>query len=333
MSPGAGASEVVLDWRYGLGDFLHFEAWLAASTPAPGAAQLARSLDFERLRVVQRSYRVVERNSAGYLVETNAPFAATRTQLSSTFLPESMIMAEVFDIRRSTEADAVALTDMGRKARYLFELDQRLANPERLTRLVLAPDGVDADKLPRDFRLTMDRRSTAADTHVAPDSYLGETLRFPVANTRVQHLAQQALAAARADDGDLAGALIDVVHRTLRYAENRPSGSVLDSLDAGVGECTDFADLLTTVARAANLPARTIYGLAYKDGARPTLMFHAWNELFVHERWEAVDPTWPQRYADLTHIPLTDQQAARLMLAHDKQAVSFTVLDTRYAGD
>ncbi len=326
-------NEVDLNWRYTLGDFLGFEAWLAGAPRDAGARHLARNLDFERLRVVQRGYRVVDRNATGYLVETNAPFTATQTQLSQRFLPEKMTMSGVFDIRRSTESDAVALTELRNKTNYQFGLNERLENTQQLTRLVLEPSGPVAEAFTGVFELHRSQTPTSPQIR-APENYLGEELRYPVTNSRIQALAQEALQnARRAGDDDLVMAFIEVVQRTLRYAEDRPAGAVLTSLDRGTGECTDFADLLTTIARAANVPSRTVYGLAYKDGVRPTMMFHAWNELYVQGTWQAVDPTWPQRYADLTHIALTDQQAAELMLAHDKQAVEFTVLDTDYAGD
>jgi transglutaminase-like putative cysteine protease len=119
-------------------------------------------------------------------------------------------------------------------------------------------------------------------------------------------------------------------HETLRYTEGRPAGSVLEAVRRGIGECTDYADLYTTLARAAGLPARTVYGLAYKDGTPPSFMFHAWNEVHSDGAWRAMDPTWNQTVTDATHIPMTDSQAANLMLAHSRSDVAFSVTRAEY---
>ncbi len=46
--------------------------------------------------------------------------------------------------------------------------------------------------------------------------------------------------------------------------------------------------------------------------------------------WQAVDPTWNQTTVDATHIPLSDAQAALMMLANNTGSISFSVLETAY---
>ena len=59
-------------------------------------------------------------------------------------------------------------------------------------------------------------------------------------------------------------------------------------------------------------------------------MFHAWNEIYTDGQWQAVDPTWNQTTVDATHIPLSDTQAAMMMLANNTGEISFSVLATEY---
>ena len=56
----------------------------------------------------------------------------------------------------------------------------------------------------------------------------------------------------------LSAGLIDLTRSNLAYAEHQPAGSVLRALEKGYGECVDFADLLTTLARSQKIPTRTV---------------------------------------------------------------------------
>jgi transglutaminase-like putative cysteine protease len=59
-------------------------------------------------------------------------------------------------------------------------------------------------------------------------------------------------------------------------------------------------------------------------------MFHAWNEVFSEGHWQGVDPTWNQVRLDATHIKLSDDLSAALLLASSTNEISFTVLDQSY---
>lgn len=316
-------NEVPLTWQYDLPTFLGFERWLALASPGAAEEHITKTLDFERLRITQRGYRVVESNNEGYLVETNAPFAATQTQLDRQFRPTRLTMAGIFDVISTDEADAIALKQLRRKTSHLFAVDQRLNDHTSLSRLHLRLNSASTFDLPDELRLSYNPVVSNGDG----DEHSGEELRFPITHPKIQRLVQKSLAA-----GDVSPVerLVNTTNQQLRYAENEPAGSVLTALAEGQGECTDYADLFTTLARAAGFPARNVYGLAYKDGAEPAFMFHAWNEIYADGQWQAVDPTWNQTTVDATHIPLSDTQAALMMLANNTGDVSFSVLGTEY---
>ena len=111
------------------------------------------------------------------------------------------------------------------------------------------------------------------------------------------------------------------------------AGTVLTALELRRGECTDFADLYTTLARGLGLPTRTVYGLAYDGEGLPGFRFHAWNEVYANKRWHSIDATWNQTSTDATHIPLSDEQYADLLRLRIEQPLAFRLQAARYRKD
>ena len=87
------------------------------------AEKTAKSVDFERLQVTKRTYRVVQQNAEGYLIENATPLAATRTQLNQNFHPTSLSMAGIFEFAESSREQALALNRLKRKTSYLIAVD------------------------------------------------------------------------------------------------------------------------------------------------------------------------------------------------------------------
>lgn len=320
---GQHTTTLPLDWSFTLADFLAFESWLVTAQPPAGEWFNVQDPDFEKLRIAQRRYEVIGHNELGYVVQTQALLAPTVTQLDHRYRPMNLSMAGVFKIDRTSQVHAVAIQEMQRKTSYVFEVDQRLSDHTRLDSLDLRTHNA-ANALPATLSLVRGTAATDAD----PGLFIGEELDYPVSHRRIQNIVQKALGAGTTDT--LAQRLLSAAHDALQYAEDNPAGGVLRALDRGFGECTDFADLLTTLARASQIPARTVFGLAYRDGSRPGFMYHAWNELYLDDRWVPMDPTWNQTQVDATHIPLSDQQSAAIMLAHARAPIRFEVLEATY---
>lgn len=109
--------------------------------------------------------------------------------------------------------------------------------------------------------------------------------------------------------GDKVRAIADWVFRTLdkKLATHLPTASTV--LEKKVGDCTEHTWLTVTLARAAGVPARPLYGIAYTGDGESLFAYHAWVEVAVPdangvERWLAIDPTWGEAEADATHIVL-----------------------------
>lgn len=70
-------------------------------------------------------------------------------------------------------------------------------------------------------------------------------------------------------------------------------GSTTYCLNTGMGNCTDFHSLYTSLARAQGIPTRVLYGSLYKpelDGQDIDASYHCWIEFFAPEvGWVPVD--------------------------------------------
>ena len=71
------------------------------------------------------------------------------------------------------------------------------------------------------------------------------------------------------------------------------------------GDCTEHAVLAAAMCRAVGIPARVVIGLIYVDELNG-FGFHMWNEVFINDRWVALDPSWDQSTVDAVHIKLSE---------------------------
>ena len=63
--------------------------------------------------------------------------------------------------------------------------------------------------------------------------------------------------------------LVQFVHEFIAYRPRGPQRTVLETIAERSGDCTEYANLLTTLARSIGLPARTVMGLAYSESPQP----------------------------------------------------------------
>ncbi|MGE0625394.1 MAG: transglutaminase family protein [Pseudomonadales bacterium] len=336
--PADGSAPRPLTWRYALADYLAIELWLDALQPAAGARKAVDTLDFDRYARITRAFEVVARNADGYLIESAAPYAATRIELDERHVPRQLTISGLFDLTRTTRQDALAPRSVLQAASYHIPVDRRLAHHTSISRLVLGVHGAEDPRA-----LFPDTRADARGWHLAltaPPAVGGsvqasqrqESLHFPSAHPRIAALASRAAQGAGTET-DRALALMDFVHRFLDYQPGLPARGVLELLDDPRGDCTEFADLLTTLARSQGIPATTIFGLAYADGPQPAFAYHAWNELYVDGAWLAVDPTWGAPRVDATHIPLPDDEDAALTLLTGRLPLEFSIREVAHFPD
>ncbi len=91
-------------------------------------------------------------------------------------------------------------------------------------------------------------------------------------------------------------ALYDYVGDNISYSayESGDRGAVW-ALEQGSGDCTEFADALLALSRAAGIPARFLEGVTYRAGEspEPSQIKHDWLEAYLPGHgWVPLDPTW-----------------------------------------
>jgi transglutaminase-like putative cysteine protease len=71
------------------------------------------------------------------------------------------------------------------------------------------------------------------------------------------------------------------------------------------GDCTEHSVLAAAMCRAVGIPSRVVVGLIYVDEL-DGFGYHMWDEVFVNNRWVAIDPSFDQTTVDAVHIKLSD---------------------------
>jgi len=71
------------------------------------------------------------------------------------------------------------------------------------------------------------------------------------------------------------------------------------------GDCSEHAVLAAAMCRAAGIPARVVVGLVYVE-KHQGFGYHMWDEVYINQRWVALDPTWDQTTVDAAHIKLSE---------------------------
>lgn len=335
-SEGHGGAVLAPEWSFTLGDHLALESWLAQKQPPSGTRRAVRRVDFEKGRIVNKVFKVLGKNAVGYRLAIAAPLGATEIQLDDGFAPVEFSMAGLFKLRRSTKREALGIRTPLHLTDHRIPLDQSLPNHTAIERLQLAAANEhnlhkvwpQARRSLGGWRLDLAANPISVDDD--PKQALGETLNYPSAHSSVRRLARHALAGAADNGTEQLAALVAFVHDHIDYRPDAPPSSVLDTMSSRTGDCTEFADLLTTLARSLGWPARTVIGLAYSERDGPALAFHAWNEVALDGVWRAVDPTWNQLRVDATHIPLPGEQAALLRMLHGPNGLRFRVQAAHY---
>jgi hypothetical protein len=316
-----------------LADYLTVENWLHAEQRNIGDTKLAPTLDLERLSVISKNHRVVDRNALGYELENPALQNPTLIQLDVNYAPVSLEMAGLFSLTRTSAALALAPRTALQSGSYHIPLNERLRDHTRIERMVLKlespsdPSTIWPQLQAHDGGWLLTLHANPLTSQRDADGTT-ETSIFPTSSVRVRRMATQAVGAATTQEAQVA-ALTHFVNDYIKYQPEAMHKSVLEVLEQPVGDCTEFADLFTTLARSLGLPARTVFGMAYADESQPAFAFHAWNEVSVNGEWRAVDPTWNQLRVDATHIPLPGD-GATLQLITGAPDLRFFVEEIEY---
>ena len=323
-----------------LGDYLAVERWLATAAPEPGEVQAARSVDFDSLSIATDRWRILASHGGEFEVarEVRAAAAApgpTRIRMGADLAPLRMESGDLISLHRVQDEATARIWEqtppLFASAQHRVVVDRPIRNPRALKRLVVALDGQDGRAFDWAGAPGVDALSAEADpmrpaTSAELDAARATTINYPANAPAVHELASRATG--RLEDArEKAIALTMFVHHHLSYRDNAGGRTVFDTIRDRSGDCTEFADLYTTLARAAGLPARTVIGLAYLSESQ-AFALHAWNEVAIAGTWRGVDPTWGQTRIGAARFPLPSDGAltAIAQLPH----LRFRVVETEY---
>lgn len=326
-----------LDYR--LVDHLAIERWLGSPTAVPGDRGAGRSLDLEQLVVAPVSWQLLERDEERVAVAGAWPQSAafdtagemsSRLTLDPQGVPKRVEVADVFTLQRVVDADAAGVW---RRSAPVFSaagvrvaVDRPIAAPADLRALTVAVQGSVVARSAWPATLTADVDALRAPSAAALAAARASTVRYPADDAQLVRLARRAVAGVEGP-ADRVAALTRFVHRHLRYRDTNAVRTVLDTVRDRAGDCTEFADLFTTLARSLGLAARTVVGLAYQTDSQ-AFVLHAWNEVAIDGSWRGVDPTWDQVPSDATHLALP--RGAALAAIAELPQLRFRILETRY---
>jgi hypothetical protein len=313
--------------EFNLADQLSLELQLSQQAQV-GTSYTSRYLNLQQLSVDQREHRLTAHDGQTYTLTSaengNVTSLDARLGLISFDAPFQFSFYRTQLPKKDLYQLTNALHQQWSDRLAVAPLTQDLETPATLSTLTLTL-GTTTERSLQEQGLpqTLGTRQTPSEL-VGKDDYLSGSLTLPVKHPRILPLFTKAPIATSQSPSQLAQSLIDQTRAQLLYSENQPAGSVLNALETGRGECVDFADLLTTLARSQGIPSRTVYGIAYSPLPSPGFRFHAWNEIWHQRAWHALDPTWDQPIADATHIALDDQTSAALASAMQRQSVTLT---------
>ncbi len=339
-----GSESRTVDLSYTLTDHLALEIWLRFDAPDVGREIVTSALDFDRLAAEPKRYVVVERGdaSSGYVVRSAELLEDKIVQLDRNLVAEAFSIAGIITLTRSDSSHVIEHRTLTRAPQLRVAIPAPIERPQAVRQLDIHVDAATArafqpstngrvTAIERSGRwlLRVNARETPPLQNHEIDDALEATLALPVGN------AQIALLAARLDDEEndelLIRALVRAVHEYFEYDEHTRTVDLTTALLERRGDCTEFADLFTTLARTLGLPARSIIGLVYDDVAGPGFYLHAWSEVAIAGVWVAVDPTTGQMPVDATHIAFPGTDTGFLRAYSAMSSMKFIDVEADYA--
>lgn len=305
-----GTRTLPVELQYALADHVGLRGWLESNPPI-GSIHELRDIDVDRLLPLSTRWRLVAADE-GFVLEGIGEGIDRRT----VFDPERrLVELEIgggLKLHREPRALAMLLGPGTPREAHNPKLDRPIGRARNVRRLVLelnaaaaavfgAAPGQRVETTGTGVRLVLDPSDPALNLAAHdPGRALAESVAYPK-TPQVDALAQRAVADAHTDRVR-AMRLTRFVHEFIAYSDTGSALTVDDIIRRRSGDCTEYAELFTALARTLNLPARTVSGLVYRDAVGDRLALHAWNEVVLDGKWFPVDPTWNQFGIDATHL-------------------------------
>jgi hypothetical protein len=210
-----------------------------------------------------------------------------------------------FDLTAATIVKTKVITNSDQRRDIVYRVTLKDADPKEVfpedRRQSLRPG-----KAPGQALLVV---KTAADNRVGPaeDKPDPACLRpNPLINSEdsvvLQHMREAV--GERVDPWAKAVAIEEWVFKNMRRKNFNNAFAGADEVARNLeGDCTEHGVLVAAMCRAAGIPCRCCVGFVYTDQYRG-FGFHLWNEVYINDRWVAIDAAFNESEVDATHIKL-----------------------------
>ncbi|AMV37052.1 transglutaminase-like domain-containing protein [Planctomyces sp. SH-PL62] len=155
---------------------------------------------------------------------------------------------------------------------------------------------------------TMGPNDGEAGTAAVDPEFLRPNGMITSADARVKRLADRAVAEAVAP-WDQAVRINHWVFQNMRSNFETTFAPASEAAQNLTGDCTEHSVLAAAMSRAKGIPSRVAVGLIYVDSKELKAKgfgFHMWHEVYVNNRWVALDSSFDQAQVDATHIKLSE---------------------------
>jgi len=133
------------------------------------------------------------------------------------------------------------------------------------------------------------------------DEFLKPSVSMQCDDARIKAKAVEAVGS-EADAVEAARKLCSWVFTVVEKQATASFPTALDVLMHMKGDCNEHSVFYGALARAAGIPAKTVVGLIYMNGA---FYYHAWDEVYLG-KWIPVDPTFGEFPASALHLKLAE---------------------------
>jgi hypothetical protein len=324
---------------YTLSDSLTDEIWLRQGAK-PGARIITRSFDVKEMELDQYTSKLLATKTSlvkGVSVVYHEVESVSRKEKIITLARHdqkgrliSGTMGGFIELRLEPEAQAKNIeysTDLF--VLGMARIDKALGRSRDVTALeleIVGKTGAVFPAGPRQLRVANPSgsavlklgkrhgRETRASAKEIADA-LAETSAYPISDLKVQELARKAIGDAQTPR-DKVKRLVHLVHRFIEPSLTADGPNLYELLDKKKGDCKSYALLLTTLMRAAGIPAREVGGLVYMGDDQKAFGGHAWNEVVLDGCWVPVDASCGEVDVDATHISFgSDAEGTKNMVS------------------
>jgi hypothetical protein len=288
--------------EFTLADFLAADAWLRRPHEA-GDTLTVRDLELSEGRVRPTRYRI-QSVTGGTCTYEQTDSHGSRWQGRREGKDRATVRLGCWEMRQEASPSGGWLE--GAPVTGRVQLTHPLGKVGTIERLSLKATGPAAAglgsgpgqtvKRAGDGSVTVTLGPSAAKVRATPEEVadcLEDTSEYPHQDAEVLALLRQALGTEARSRRETAAKLVAFLHGYLTYDAGADPESVPEVIRTRRGVCRHYADLLTTLLRAAGIPARSVSGLACGGGA--AFDGHRWTELVCEDgTWIGVDPTFGQ---------------------------------------